>query len=108
MFSLEDLKLGAKGDLQKLHQGRRVQFTLGGQGTSIFSYRAVLLDAQEQSGPFLYECGVFIVPKVFFLETKLILLKNQDNSLLILSWKINVVFICLDIVNNYLIYNVKL
>lgn len=63
LFSLEDLQLGAKGDLQKLHQGRRVQFTLGGQGTSIFSYRAVLLDAREHSGPFLYECGVFIVPK---------------------------------------------
>ncbi|XP_038902805.1 eEF1A lysine and N-terminal methyltransferase [Benincasa hispida] len=63
LFSLEDLQLGAKGDLQKLHQGRRVQVTLGGQGTSIFSYRAVLLDAREHSGPFLYECGVFIVPK---------------------------------------------
>ncbi|KAL0548017.1 hypothetical protein IC582_012456 [Cucumis melo] len=63
LFSLEDLQLGAKGDLQKLHRGRRVQFTLGGQGTSIFSYRAVLLDALEHSGPFSYECGVFIVPK---------------------------------------------
>lgn len=72
LFSLEDLQLGAKGDLQKLHRGRRVQFTLGGQGTSIFSYRAVLLDAREHSGPFSYECGVFIVPKVFFLESKLI------------------------------------
>ncbi|XP_022146935.1 methyltransferase-like protein 13 [Momordica charantia] len=63
LFSLEDLRLGARGDLRKLHQGRRVQCTLGGQGTSIFSYRAVLLDAREQSGPFLYDCGVFIVPK---------------------------------------------
>lgn len=63
LLSLEDLQLGAKGDLQKLHQGRRIQFTLGGQGTSVFSYRAVLLDAREQSGSFLYECGVFIVPK---------------------------------------------
>lgn len=71
LFSLEDLQLGAKGNLQKLHQGRRIQLTLGGQGTSIFSYRAVLLDAREQSGSFLYECGVFIVPKVFFLESKL-------------------------------------
>lgn len=71
MYSLEDLQLGAKGDIKKLSQGRRFELTLGGQGDSHFSYRAVLLDAREDSGPFIYNCGVFIVPKVcplyFFL-----------------------------------------
>ncbi|XP_044500497.1 eEF1A lysine and N-terminal methyltransferase [Mangifera indica] len=63
LYSLEDLQLGAKGDIKKLSQGRRFELTLGGQGDSHFSYRAVLLDAREDSGPFIYNCGVFIVPK---------------------------------------------
>ncbi|KAK9289137.1 hypothetical protein L1049_017610 [Liquidambar formosana] len=63
LYSLEDLQLGAKGDLTELIQGRRVQLTLGKQGGSCFSYRAILLDAREQSSPFLYHCGVFLVPK---------------------------------------------
>ncbi|KAF3456615.1 hypothetical protein FNV43_RR01269 [Rhamnella rubrinervis] len=63
MNSLEDLKLGVKGDLRKLSQGRRLKVTLGGEGDSRFSYRAVLLDAQQQSDPYVYHCGVFIVPK---------------------------------------------
>lgn len=63
LYSLEDLQLGAKGDLTKLCQGRRFQLTLGGQGGSLFSYRAILLDAQQHSGSFMYHCGVFIVPK---------------------------------------------
>uniref|UniRef100_A0A7C9A2R3 Methyltransferase type 11 domain-containing protein n=1 Tax=Opuntia streptacantha TaxID=393608 RepID=A0A7C9A2R3_OPUST len=63
IYSLEDLKLGAKGDLIELIPGRRVQLTLGGQGDSTFCYRAVLLDAGPQSAPFLYNCGIFLVPK---------------------------------------------
>lgn len=63
LYSLEDLQLGAKGDLTKLSEGRRIQLTLGEQGGSHFSYRAVLLDARQQSAPFLYHCGVFLVPK---------------------------------------------
>ncbi|XP_075654146.1 uncharacterized protein LOC142624463 [Castanea sativa] len=63
LYSLEDLQLGAKGDLTKLCQGRRFQLTLGGQGGSLFSYRAILLDARQHSGSFMYHCGVFIVPK---------------------------------------------
>ncbi|KAM5569586.1 hypothetical protein ABKV19_016876 [Rosa sericea] len=59
--SLEDLKLGARGDLTKLRPGRRFQLTLC--GGSHFSCRAVVLDAKENSGPFVYHCGVFIVPK---------------------------------------------
>lgn len=71
MYSLEDLRLGAKGDLSELRPGRRVQLTLGEPGCSQFLYKAVLLDAQKQSDPFSYHCGVFLVPKVslacFFL-----------------------------------------
>ncbi|KAF2288904.1 hypothetical protein GH714_022663 [Hevea brasiliensis] len=63
LYSLEDLQLGAKGDLTKLSRGRRFQLTLGGQGCSRFTYRAVLLDAKDNSVPFSYHCGVFIVPK---------------------------------------------
>lgn len=62
LYSLQDLQLGAQGDLLKLTEGRRVQLNLGGQG-SCFSYRAVLLDARQPAAPFLYQCGVFIVPK---------------------------------------------
>ncbi|KAL8106172.1 hypothetical protein AgCh_029834 [Apium graveolens] len=63
LYSLEDLRLGAKGDLSELKPGRRVQLTLGEPGCSQFLYKAVLLDAQQQSDPFLYHCGVFLVPK---------------------------------------------
>ncbi|KAJ1407277.1 S-adenosyl-L-methionine-dependent methyltransferase [Sesbania bispinosa] len=59
LYSVEDLQK----ELTKLSQGRRLQLTLGGQGCSVFSYRAVVLDAEEQSDPFTYHCGVFIVPK---------------------------------------------
>ncbi|CAN8285349.1 unnamed protein product [Cochlearia groenlandica] len=62
LYSHEDLKLGVKGDLAELTCGRRIKFTLGGQGSN-FSYRAVLLDAQKQTEPFVYHCGVFLVPK---------------------------------------------
>ncbi|CAH2059889.1 unnamed protein product [Thlaspi arvense] len=61
-YSHEDLKLGIKGDLAELNEGRRIKFTLGCQGSN-FSYRAVLLDAQKQTEPFVYHCGVFLVPK---------------------------------------------
>ncbi|KAH9619247.1 hypothetical protein KSS87_021477 [Heliosperma pusillum] len=63
LYSLEDLKLGAKGDLQELSPGRRALVTLGGEGNSFFRYRAVVLDAKEQSVPFTYQCGIFLVPK---------------------------------------------
>ncbi|RDX83576.1 Methyltransferase-like protein 13, partial [Mucuna pruriens] len=59
LYSVEDLQ----AELMKLSQGRRLQLTLGGQGFSAFSYRAVILDAEEQADPFTYHCGVFIVPK---------------------------------------------
>ncbi|KAL6185703.1 hypothetical protein ACLB2K_041830 [Fragaria x ananassa] len=60
-YSLEDLKLGARGDLTKLRPGRRFQLNLC--GGSNFSCRAVVLDAKEISANFVYHCGVFIVPK---------------------------------------------
>ncbi|XP_074276180.1 uncharacterized protein LOC141599940 [Silene latifolia] len=63
VYSLEDLKLGAKGDLQELSPGRRALVTLGGEGDSFFRYRAVVLDAKEPSHPFTYQCGIFLVPK---------------------------------------------
>ncbi|KAJ8755387.1 hypothetical protein K2173_019185 [Erythroxylum novogranatense] len=62
-YSLEDLQLGVKGELTKLSQGRRCQLTLGGQGSSRFCYKSVLLDAREEMVPFSYQYGVFIVPK---------------------------------------------
>uniref|UniRef100_A0A1J3HSV2 Methyltransferase-like protein 13 n=1 Tax=Noccaea caerulescens TaxID=107243 RepID=A0A1J3HSV2_NOCCA len=62
LYSHEDLKLGIQGDLAELTGGRRIKFTLGCQGSN-FSYRAVLLDAQKQPEPFVYHCGVFLVPK---------------------------------------------
>ncbi|XP_031263406.1 eEF1A lysine and N-terminal methyltransferase-like, partial [Pistacia vera] len=63
LYSLEDLQLGAKGDLKRLSHGRRFELALGVHGDSQFGYRAVLLDAREDCGPFIYNCGVFIVPK---------------------------------------------
>ncbi|KAH7833760.1 hypothetical protein Vadar_009400 [Vaccinium darrowii] len=63
LHSLKDLQLGTKGNMAELSPGRRVQLTLGQQGVSRFSYKAILLDAQQQSGPFSYNCGVFLVPK---------------------------------------------
>ncbi|XP_058180960.1 uncharacterized protein LOC131299431 isoform X2 [Rhododendron vialii] len=63
LHSLKDLQLGAEGNMAELSSGRRVQLTLGQQGASHFSYKAILLDAQQQSGPFSYDCGVFLVPK---------------------------------------------
>ncbi|XVE74431.1 hypothetical protein DITRI_Ditri12bG0016900 [Diplodiscus trichospermus] len=63
LYSLEDLQLGAKGDLTKLSPGRRVLLTLGEKGVSCFCYKAVLLDAKQQPDAFSFHCGVFIVPK---------------------------------------------
>ncbi|KAK8933556.1 hypothetical protein KSP39_PZI016013 [Platanthera zijinensis] len=63
IYSLSDLTLGAKGNLQELQEGRRCQLILGGQGDSLYSYRTVLLDAHQNVGSFSYNCGVFIVPK---------------------------------------------
>ncbi|KAL3506430.1 hypothetical protein ACH5RR_031812 [Cinchona calisaya] len=63
LYSLEDLKIGANGNLAELNPGRRVQLTLGEPGGSRFTYKTVLLDAPTNSGPFSYHCGVFLVPK---------------------------------------------
>ncbi|KAG5254300.1 methyltransferase protein [Salix suchowensis] len=63
LYSLEDLLIGAKGDLSKLSLGRRFQLILGGNGESRFRYKAIVLDAKESSCQFTYHCGVFIVPK---------------------------------------------
>ncbi|KAL8258500.1 hypothetical protein R6Q59_026453 [Mikania micrantha] len=64
LYSLEDLKIGVKGDISKFSPGLRVQLTLGGPGQSCFCYNTVLLDARQNSDDFLYYCGVFIVPKI--------------------------------------------
>ncbi|GMH28276.1 hypothetical protein Nepgr_030119 [Nepenthes gracilis] len=63
IYSLKDMQLGAVGDLMEHRPGLRVQLALGGEGDSRFCYRVVLLDAQLEAGPFLYHCGVFLVPK---------------------------------------------
>ncbi|KAL9689097.1 hypothetical protein QQ045_033528 [Rhodiola kirilowii] len=57
-YALEDLKLGVKGNIMELCPGRRIQLTLGDR------YRAVLLDAHEQSDSYLFHCAVFLVPKM--------------------------------------------
>lgn len=63
LYSLEDLKIGAEGNLSELNPGRRIQLTLGGPGDSQFTYRAVLYDALRESEPFKYHYGVFLVPQ---------------------------------------------
>ncbi|XP_020571393.1 methyltransferase-like protein 13 isoform X2 [Phalaenopsis equestris] len=64
LYSLRDLSLGAKGNLQEIQAGRRFQLILGGEGDSLYSYKTVLLDAKQTVSPFLYNCAVFIVPKI--------------------------------------------
>ncbi|KAL0392577.1 UNVERIFIED_CONTAM: eEF1A lysine and N-terminal methyltransferase [Sesamum radiatum] len=63
LYSLEDLNLGAKGNLKELEPGRRAKLILGEPGVSHFIYNGILLDAQQDSGPFSYHFGVFLVPK---------------------------------------------
>ncbi|KQJ82212.1 methyltransferase-like protein 13 isoform X2 [Brachypodium distachyon] len=63
LFSLQDLQLGAIGDLNVIVPGRRRHLILGEQGSSLYCYKAVLLDSKNQTGAFVYHCGVFIVPK---------------------------------------------
>lgn len=63
LLSLRDLQLGAIGDLKVIVPGRRRQFILGEQETSLYCYKAILLDAKKQTETFVYHCGVFIVPK---------------------------------------------
>ncbi|KAI3459692.1 hypothetical protein Pfo_016355 [Paulownia fortunei] len=63
LYSLEDLNLGAKGNLRELEPGRRIKLILGEPGVSHF-YNGVLLDAQRDSGPFSYHFAVFLVPKM--------------------------------------------
>ncbi|KAG2565624.1 hypothetical protein PVAP13_7NG121000 [Panicum virgatum] len=63
LLSLRDLQLGAIGDLKVVVPGRRRQFILGEPETSLYCYKAVLLDAKKKTETFVYHCGVFIVPK---------------------------------------------
>lgn len=63
LYSLEELQIGAKGDMKQLVPGRRTRMTLGEPGISRFNYNAVIMDSYERFGPFLYGCGVFLVPK---------------------------------------------
>ncbi|XP_051129561.1 uncharacterized protein LOC127250360 isoform X2 [Andrographis paniculata] len=63
-YSLEDLTLGAKGDLTVVKPGRRIKLVLGEPGLSRYYYNGVLLDAPEDYAPFKYYYAVFIVPKV--------------------------------------------
>ncbi|XP_011073798.1 methyltransferase-like protein 13 isoform X2 [Sesamum indicum] len=63
LYSLEELNLGAKGNLKELEPGRRAKLILGEPGVSHYIYNGILLDAQQDSGPFSYHFGVFLVPK---------------------------------------------
>jgi hypothetical protein len=89
IISLRDLQLGAMGDLSVIVPGRRKQFILGEQGSSLFCYKAVLLDSKNRTQPFVYHCGVFIVPKVMYRPFVVLLfqclLVVQLNFLLIFS-----------------------
>ncbi|KAJ3675714.1 hypothetical protein LUZ60_004756 [Juncus effusus] len=61
--SLKD-ESGAKLEFEKIIPGRRFEFILGEEGKSIYLYKAILLDSKIQSEPFVYQCGIFIVPKI--------------------------------------------
>ncbi|KAL7098958.1 hypothetical protein ACP275_09G051800 [Erythranthe tilingii] len=63
LYSLKDLKLGAKGNLKELEEGRRINLILGEPEGSKF-YKGVLIDAQQNSGPFLYHIAVLPVPHI--------------------------------------------
>lgn len=63
LYSFEELQIGAKGDMKQLVPGRRTRMMLGEPGISRFNYIAVIMDSYERFGPFLYGCGVFLVPK---------------------------------------------
>jgi spermidine synthase len=63
IYSLEDLHVGAGGDLTEIQPGRRLMLTLGESGFSRFFYKSVLLDSPQTAESFLYSCGVFLVPK---------------------------------------------
>lgn len=64
LYSFEELQLEAKRHLGDLVSGRRIRATLDELSSYKFSYKAVIIDAYEQFGPFLYNCGAFLVPKV--------------------------------------------
>eukprot|EP01018_Ginkgo_biloba_P035512 Gb_15125 [translate_table: standard] len=63
LYSMEELEIGVKGDMKQLIPGRRASIILGNHGISRFDYRAVVMDAYEAFGPFIYFCGVFLIPK---------------------------------------------
>ncbi|KAL7139362.1 hypothetical protein ABFS83_09G045400 [Erythranthe nasuta] len=63
LYSLKDLKLGAKGNLKELEEGRRINLILGEPEGSQF-YKGVLIDAQQNSDPFLYHIAVLPVPRI--------------------------------------------
>ena len=54
LLSLRDLQLGAIGNLKVIVLERRRQFILGEHGSSLFFYKAVLLDAKNQTETFVY------------------------------------------------------
>ncbi|CAI9117653.1 OLC1v1019094C3 [Oldenlandia corymbosa var. corymbosa] len=62
-YLLEDLKIAPKVNLEELYPGRRLQLKLGDPGGSRFTYKAILLDAPQDSGPFSYHCGALLIPK---------------------------------------------
>ncbi|KAL3628305.1 hypothetical protein CASFOL_027351 [Castilleja foliolosa] len=98
LYSLEDLNLGAKGNLSELEPGRRIKLILGEPGGSRF-YNGVLLDAQQDSGPFSYHFAVFLVPKVRAGEW--LFTSEEGQSLIVISSKAaRLVIILLDSSNS--------
>ncbi|KAK6122905.1 hypothetical protein DH2020_043371 [Rehmannia glutinosa] len=99
LYSLEDLNLGAKGNLTELEPGRRIKLILGEPGVSRFIYNGVLLDAQPDSGPFSYHFGVFLVPKMRAHEW--LFSAEEGQWLLVVSAKAaRLVMILLDSINS--------
>jgi hypothetical protein len=64
LYSLEELQIGAKGDMKQLVPGLQTRMTLGEPDISRFNYNAVIMDSYEWFRLFLYGYGVFLVPKV--------------------------------------------
>ncbi|KAK6145801.1 hypothetical protein DH2020_019670 [Rehmannia glutinosa] len=70
---LEDVKT----NLKELKPGCRLKLALGEPGVSRFCYNSILLDAQQDSGPFFVQFLVFILPNTRNLEWIVLFSKKQ-------------------------------
>ncbi|KAL7098956.1 hypothetical protein ACP275_09G051700 [Erythranthe tilingii] len=61
--SLEDLKLGVRGDIKVLETDRIVRIVFGEPGESRFFYTAVLIDTNQESGTFTDDLCIYFFEK---------------------------------------------